>query len=282
MGYVMAPPPRVDYFTTPRAVVLAALAQKDVGYTPPHAVHHVRQQEEALEVPPASVYVSTAITSGGYIRDKKLDIRAVIEANNQTSGLLVGELVNAGGAVTATNVMVPTEIGKVRWPDGHSWRDTDYMTFYFAYASGLSGEAAEKLMAGLAVAEYEAILRTANDRENLNNEERWPSYRAFTQIALGMVAGLLRSPKAQSYPAFESMLQLVDVDLSLGCQSERLYANFFGLDLIVPAVNEPSLPENHPLRLELTELRNLGARVGVAASPVMPVAVTLNPRPSLI
>ncbi len=110
--------------------------------------------------------------------------------------------------------MVPTELGKVP-----SWRDTDYLQFYFAL-SGLSAPGAAWYGEQLAQPTYSTILADA-DRQGLSNEERWPAYRVFTEIAVAKL-GQARALAGRSRSSGRGLLlQLVDVQESLGCGPRR-------------------------------------------------------------
>jgi hypothetical protein len=166
--------------------------------------------------------------------------------------------------------MIPTEIGSMTFAGGGSWTDTDYLEFYLAYAAGLSIAATKKMEKSFATPDYASLLSLANDRDR-TNDERWPAYRVFTEVALAKLQGLLRTGGAE-YEPFSVMLQLVDVEMSLGCRAEELYASYFGLDLVMPAIARDRLAHDDPLGPDLDTLRELGAVVGVGASAVMPFA----------
>jgi hypothetical protein len=266
------------YYQSPHAPIFAGLVA--AGRAISEALDYVRTEERRREVASPEVYVSTAISSGGYKRDASLtNIRDVITANNRTAGLLVGSLATSPGVITGTDCMLPTEIGSMTFASGRSWADTDYLEFYFAYAAGLSVAATEKMENSFATPDYASLLGLANDR-NRTNDERWPAYRAFTEVTLAKVQGLLRIGGAE-YEPFPVMLQLVDVEISLGCRAEELYASYFGLDLVMPAIARDRLAHDDPLGPDLDTLSELGAVVGVAASAVMPVAHKLDRDPAV-
>jgi hypothetical protein len=175
--------------------------------------------------------------------------------------------------------MLPTEIGELRFAGGRPWADTDYLEFYFAYAAGLSISASERMEETLSASDYSAVLDLANDRSR-TNDDRWPAYRAFTEVILAKLQDLLRTGGA-AYEPFSAMLQLVDVALSLGCRAEELYASYLGLDVVIAAIAPDRLAPADPLGPDLDELGKLGAVVGVDATAVMPVAHRLDRNPSV-
>jgi hypothetical protein len=232
------------------------------------AVGKVSEFEERQTLSIPRIYASTAITSGGYFRDKSLSAREVIARNDRTAMMLMTSLVYADASLVATNnVMLPTELGPVP-----GWLDSHYMLFYFAWLSGLSKSGTEWLEAEMAEPVYASILATANNRQ-LTNDQRWPSYRAFVEIALAKVALAEARVGGKRADGSELLLQLVDVEFSLGCRSEQMYADARGLDRISLS-HAPDLPD--PLGADLAELEGLGAKVGVTRMPVELVPVLLR------
>jgi hypothetical protein len=224
------------------------------------------EEGQALSIP--RIYVSTSITSGGYFRDKSLSGRDVITRNNHSATMLMTALVDSKAPhVAANDVMLPTELGQVP-----GWMDSDYLLFYFSWLSGLSPSGAEWLEAEMAEPVYAPILDITNDRKR-TNEERWPSYRAFVEIALAKVALAEAREGGKRADGSEILLQLVDVEFSLGCRSEQMYADARALDRI-SLTHAADLPDR--LGADLAELERLGAKVGVPRTPVELVPVLLR------
>ena len=222
------------------------------------AVASAFEEQRDLEVP--NVYVSTAITSAGYKRDRTLDEREVITRNGRAAEQVMTALeAYSAPRIRPATVMVPTELGWVK-----PWLDSDYLIFYFSWLSGLSAEGARWVAAQLAEPVYEPILRVTDDRSR-SNEERWPSYRVFTEILLANLALAEARPGGKRSDGATVLLQLIDVDESLGCRAERLYAEARGLDRHAPTFAEDL---TGPLGEEVGVLRGLGAEVGAQRQPV--------------
>lgn len=225
--------------------------------------------EEAHSLATPRVYASTAITSGGHSRDKSLTkLDDVIARNNRSAQLIMSALISYDAPqVGPRDVMLPTELGKVP-----SWTDSDYLLFYFAWLAGLSRAGAWWLEQRLAESVYAPILAVANDR-SLENAQRWPHYRAFTEIALTSLALAEALPNGKRRDGSEFLLQLVDVQESLGCRAERLFADARGLDRV-----SVSFPDDltGALGAEIAELRRLRATAGVRGQPVELVPVLLR------
>lgn len=69
------------------------------------------------------------------------------------------------------------------------------------------------------------------------------------------------------------MLQLIDVEFSLGCQAEQMYADARGLDRLAFTA-AADLPD--PIGSDLAELGRLGAMIGRSRMPVELVPVLLR------
>lgn len=232
------------------------------------AVEKTLAFQEASDLALPDIYLSTAITSGGFFRDKKLDLPTVIARNGEAAQLLVSALEENGApSVSPKRVMLPTELGKVP-----GWADSHYILFYFCWLSGLS-------QAGTAWVEGEfddpvirPILAAANDRSQ-DNEERWPFYRAFVEMLLAKIVLAEGRPRARVGDGCRFLYQLVDVEYSLGCRAEQIYADFRGLDRLAPTVDPDA---GGGLADQINALRALEAKVGAARKPVELVPVQLR------
>jgi len=224
------------------------------------------QEREGLVVP--RVYFSTAITSGGYFRDKSLSLPEVIAGNGKAAQLIVSALVeHRAPSVSAKAVMLPTELGKVP-----GWADSHYMLFYLCWLSGLSRSGTAWVENELEDPVYQPILAVANDRKK-SNEERWPSYRAFIEILLTKLALVEARPGAKHSDGCELLLQLIDVDYSLGCRAEQIYADARRLDRLAPTFS-PDVAG--ALAKEIAALRELESKVGEERKPVELVPLQLR------
>lgn len=229
------------------------------------------ETEQRLTAP--LIYVSTAITSGGFRRDPRLEssarIRDAINKNNAACALIMAAIADRPGAlVTARNAMVPTELGAV--PD---WSDSDYLEFYFAWCSGLTGPAAAAYSQTLANPELASIRAEADDRER-TNDERWPAYCQFAKAATIEAALARRALGADARQGTRYLLQLIDTGYSLGCLAEAVMARGLGWHLLTIAIGN-SLTGGALLD-DVRELRALGATVGLASRPVEVVPVELS------
>ncbi len=102
------------------------------GITVSAAVQKAVEFEKARILSVPRIYVSTAITSSGYIRDKSLSPGEVIAANNRSATMLMTELAEYKAPHLAEDdVMLPTELGHV--PE---WADSTYILLYSNESAG--------------------------------------------------------------------------------------------------------------------------------------------------
>jgi hypothetical protein len=263
------PPAAVDEpFVSLRATAFAALL--DGSLTPYAAVDSVRAFEAARpELERCDVYVSTAITSGGFQRNTT-DFDAAKQKNEDLAARMLTALLESQVTLTPTNMMIPTELGHVQ-----GWTDIDYLQFYFAYARGLSGSDAAALHDAV-IAQSTPEARGVADNRELSNDERWEDYRRVTVVMLEAIDAITRTPRAPVYPALSVMLQLVDTEHSLGCRAEQLFAEHFQLDILAPAVDGRSISHLPVLDRALGDLRGCGVPAFAATTTVVPSPVRLN------
>jgi hypothetical protein len=232
------------------------------------AVAMCHSAEDQLHLSTPKVYVSTAITSAGFRREKSLLFEEAIARNNQTASLILGSLASTGSPdINAESVMAPTELGRVP-----AWGDTDYLAFYFTWLSGISVDGAAWLEGRLADAVLAPIIAATNRREQ-SNDERWPFYQKFVEVLLTTVASAAARRGGRSREASSILLQLVDTSESLGCRAEQMYAEVRGIDRVSVTLGD-GLAE--PLATHIQELRAMRAELGVTRRPVQQVPVALR------
>jgi hypothetical protein len=240
--------------------------------TPAKAVQMMIDFEAGHGLTTPLVYVSTAITSGGFRRDPQYSDPAAVDRAIVMNAAACARLmaVIAGQPepfVTVDNVMVPTELGAV--PE---WRDSHYLEFGFAWCAGLTGQAAEAYSQALASPELASIRAEADARER-TNAERWPAYAQFAKAATVEAALARRALGADARPSSRFLLQLVDVGYSLGCQAETVLARGLGWDILTVAVGGTL---TGAALTDVQALHALRATVGAVSQPIEIVPVDLS------
>jgi hypothetical protein len=241
----------------------------EAGPTTPHAAvaqAGAFEEQGGLQVP--RVYVSTAITSGGYARVHLPASTDDIVNNDRAAAELLAQLAADNAPfVEASSIMVPTELGRV--PE---WKDSDYLLFYFCWLAGLSGPGAAEVYDQLHQPVYEPILAVADDRTIADNEQRWPHYEAVARVMLSMIAVAETRSSGKRADGASLMLHLIDTDYSLGCRAETLFALSRNLDRLAPTL-AANLDE--PLAGTVLALTQRGAAVGAPRQPSELVPIDL-------
>jgi hypothetical protein len=239
--------------------------------TPAGAVQLMIDFETGHGLTTPLVYVSTAITSGGFRRDPRYSDpatlgQAVLMNDAACARLLAVIAGEPAPFITVDNVMVPTELGTVP-----QWRDSHYLEFYFAWCAGLTGAAAEAYSQALASPEL-ASIRTGADARDRTNAERWPAYAQFAKAATVEAALARRLLGSAARPPSRYLLQLIDVGYSLGCQAETIMARGLGWEILTIAAGSTL---TGAARTDVRALRALGATVGTPSRPIEIVPVDL-------
>jgi hypothetical protein len=260
-------------FMSVRQAAFDALLTAGLG--PADAVASLRVFEAGKSLGPCAVYVSTAITSGGFVRTAVPDDAAAFadakHRNEDIAGRLLAEALRGGAtAITPTNMLIPTELGRVV-----GWSDTDYLQFYFAYARGLAAGQARQFDADITARLMPDVRGVANNRA-LTNDERWPDYREATELMLGALDELDRDPNADRFPQLPVLFQLVDPGWSLGCRAEQLFAEHFGMDILTLALDRLPIDALPQLTRCLNGLQATGAPPFPETAAVMVVPSRLN------
>jgi hypothetical protein len=260
----VTPSPSTSEFRSLFARLYEEIVRSDP--TPAAALARAIEFEASIDASTPTVYASTAITSGGYAFGVPHPDREVIERNGAVAARVVASLEQADAPFVGWDtVMLPTELGKVP-----SWKDSDYLLFYFAWLSGLSASGADWLQARMADPVYEPIVRLTNDRSIRDNETRWPSYRTFTEILITNVAVAESRSHGKRAEGAQVLLQLVDTGRSLGCRAEALYAQARDLDRFAPTL---AADIEGPLANDVAALARHGAVIGVPRREVELVPV---------
>jgi hypothetical protein len=242
----------------------------DADLTPSDAIGELLEFGSLHNLQPVRVYVSTAITSAGFRRDPDLagvaHLAEVVRLNGETCGLVLEELTRGSELVTAENTMVPTELGHVA-----GWTDFSYLQFYFCWMAGLGRDGARRVERDVDRDDVKKALTVANDR-HLFNDARWPAYQFVTDELLTGIDSVLAAEGMRDNSGCSVLLQVLDVDQSLGCRAEARFAERYGLDVIAPRVDV----EQGDLADLVHRLRELGARVGTPLQAVDAVALELR------
>ncbi len=210
--------------------------EKVQGISTFDAYLHYYEEVNRLGIDP-SIYLSMAITSGGFARDESLSISESMQNNAKYAALLSDEIISQfQPELSRDHIVIPSELGKV---DG--WGQADYLLFWAHVITGLDPLEARTL---------DDILRNTNVMNNpvfydksLTIDERWEGYKALVDvytkslIDLGFAKGLNGAKLPRN---IQVMILALDPAESLGVNAERYLAYCLGLGEYICEIAMPS------------------------------------------
>lgn len=197
------------------------------------------------------IYVSMAITSGGFARDESLSIGEVIDQNNRFGDDLRTLLTHNYG-FASQSVLVPSELGKVQ-----AWSQADYLMFWFHCMSGVSpGDARdiEKRMSESGV--YSPGPWTQLPMTTAENDLKRQAYCDFARTYVESL-----HETVGSRPGLFNMRAVIgglDTDRSHGAAAEFYFAQLLGMPYYSIFAVESAIPE--AMRPRVMTLQALGAK----------------------
>jgi hypothetical protein len=181
-------------------------------------------------------YCSTAITSSGHARRLELPKPEVIRRNTDNARQLVVELAEKG-SIDPRSVILPVDLGNIP-----SWQQSDYITFWLAVIAGLDMGRRPRASS---IARLEASLLTyltalQVDLVCMNNSGAQPQVRAAEYFKFSHAFAAVTSTFRPEPNSAHRVINLIDTESSLGCQTERLYAHLRGIPTFNVAVSGPA------------------------------------------
>lgn len=216
------------------------------------------ERQIALTLEPES-YLSSSITSGGHARDDSLEIRDIV-ARNTRSAMLLADQLAIDGQVRAESAIEPVVVGKTHW------NQAQFMEFWlsviggFQFTPGFIARGVDKLRtsAGRSFSEVDLDLDLMISRENAER-------RAIEYFKMSHAFAKLITDGAEARP-INTLVRMIDTDMSLGSQTERAFARQIGTKVMNICVVKPARPEdledvNRVLARDTARLIQFGATV---------------------
>lgn len=230
------------------------------GYDPyeAYAWFFEQQQKQGIH---ASHYLSSAITSGGHARDNSLRMSEIIQRNTESARLLAEQLVVDNRSISSDSLVEPVFVGKTHWTQAQ------YMEFWL---STIGGFELKKGTTAVTVDTLRALATTSLDaadvRLDIMVSAAPAAERAAEYFKIADAFGKLVMEQAVETRPMDQLIRLVDADLSLGCQSERVFARKIGIPVMnICLVKEASLQDlekvNHHLAKDIAPLISFGAAI---------------------
>lgn len=168
-----------------------------------------------------TIYLSMAITSGGFIRDNSLGIGEVIARNSAYGGMAKQALLHQHPEFTDKDIVLPSELGKVK-----GWSQAEYLLFWFHVITGLTAEDAaiisEKMAPSLTYPGF-----TVKD---LDTKSKWQDYEQFTHDYIRYLKRLADEKGRRMQPNnMQAVIMILDSDMSLGGRAEELLCRLIGI-----------------------------------------------------
>lgn len=199
-----------------------------------------------------TTYLSTAITAGGYVRDKLLAKQDVV-AGNTEAALLYADHLHRQQLIKLEESVDAVALGYIP-----GWSQSDYMWFWLPILTRPDLTPANIRTIHSTVTTFEA----SHDMSQFNNpdlthQQRRPIYHALGNAFLRATRSMNRQPVQQT-------IQLIDGQLSLGGDVERQVSHAENISVLLPAYggNPEKFAQSltHPkLAQHLGRLAELGA-----------------------
>lgn len=226
----------------------------------PQAAYELYEEflgEEGLD---PTVYLSMAITSGGYAREDGLGIGEVISRNSEFGTLAKAALLRQHPELSEADVVLPSDLGKVR-----GWSQSDYLLFWFHTIVGLEAERAAWVSERMSPAlKYPGFVD-----KTLPVDEKWRDYAQFTQDYVSGLEELSDTHGRDLQPNnMQAMLMILDGSMSLGGRAEEALCRAIGVPPQQQLLDALVVERSADLHRATTELRTLGANaIGLSLNP---------------
>jgi hypothetical protein len=168
-----------------------------------------------------TIYLSMAITSGGFARDSELGIGEVIERNSEFGALARQALLHQHPELSEKDIVLPSDLGKVA-----GWSQADYLLFWFHTITGLTTDQARLVSDSMASSlHYPGF----TDR-TLDKNRKWSDYQQFTDDYVRHLRNLIPTEGRELEPNnIQAMLMILDGDISLGGRAEEKFCRAIGI-----------------------------------------------------
>ena len=205
------------------------------------------------------VYCSTSITSGGHARDESLRIGEVIKRNTDSAQLLADQLA-IDRQIDPSATIEPVFVGKTHWDQAQ------YMEFWLSVIGGF------ELTPGFIARDVDSLRRSASGAfaaaeldMDLMVSKAPATDRASEYFRMSTAfAELIR--QGMSARPMDTVVRMIDTELSLGAQTERVFARQIGSKVmnicaIKPATTADLASVNRTLADDSARLISFGATV---------------------
>ena len=155
------------------------------------------------------VYLSMAITSGGYRRDPDLPMGDVISRNSVFGQLAALALIRDIPELDLSDIIVPSELGKVT-----RWDQMDFLLFWFHVIAGLRPHEAAYIEG--------VVQEKINSRALSDTESPKCQYDRLVSDYKAAMCDLVSNTAKKLHPNnIQAVIFILDGEMSLGAQAEQ-------------------------------------------------------------
>lgn len=240
--------------------VLQELTQvvNERGLDPYEAYGWLHEQQYRLGLHPEA-YLSSSITSGGHARDDSLDMGEIIARNTESARLLAEQLAT-DGQIAPDSAIEPVYVGRT------PWSQSQFMEFWLSVIGGFSLKRGfiSRDIDHLRTAAHQAFSSHELDLDLMTSGAD-PELRAPEYFKMSGAFAQLITDGAEANP-MSTLVRMIDTDMSLGAQTERVFARQIGAKVMNICVLKPASPKdlsqvNHLLARDTAQLINYGATI---------------------
>lgn len=225
---------------------------------PYEAYYWLYQQQSRLGLHPQT-YLSSSITSGGHARDNSLEMHEVVARNTESARLLAEQLA-MDRQIDPKAALEPVFVGKTHW------HQAQFMEFWLTAIGGFDftpGYVARD------VDNLRAVVQQSMEQHEVDVDVMTSKASAQTRAAeyfkMSTAFAALIKQNVAATP-IESIVRLIDTDMSLGSQTERAFARQIGskvlnVCLVQPAESQALAEVNRRLAQDTARLISFGATV---------------------
>lgn len=197
---------------------------ENMEHPQPHEAYEIYRKRVAEQDLDPYIYLSMAITTGGYARESELSSRQAILKNSQFGSKVAQTLVQQYSSldVETDSIIVPSDFRKVE-----GWGQSQYLLFWSHVITGL--HPSEAKWAETIAKRHNADQANGFTDPTLSKEEKWADYKNLIDIYTDTIerVGLGTDPHAFPHN-IRGFVTILDVQQSLGVNAERYLCHRLG------------------------------------------------------
>ncbi len=207
-----------------------------------------------------TVYLSMAITSGGFARDDDLNISEVIGKNSAYGTMARKALLRQHRVFSEKHIILPSDLGKVK-----GWSQSDYLLFWFHAITGLTTEHAQAVSEAM----LPSLTYPGFTDKTLGTDDRWRDYQRFTDDYVRCLRDLGDEFGRNLQPNnIQAMIMILDGEMSLGGRAEERLCRAIGIPPQFQLLDVATLYETPGFKDSVMSLRGMGAQaLGMDLNP---------------